>query len=334
MFQEAVAKAPCCVLIDNMDLLCYSRTAAGASELQKRIVACLLTLMDGLGGSAGGEAASAMQGVFVIGTTARIGDIDPAIRRAGRIDKEIEIGVPSSSDRESILLYLLRRAGANVPGLDGSNSDGSTMLPLLSVQEVANLAHGMVGSDLLSVVKEAAYLTLRDRIASLEAGAAGMPGFDTDVRAAADTTSMTPIKGPTGTNIAQPESDEGMDQLVGSLVSEFEDLDVDETEEAPAKYCEPTETVEANLAITDTTGNDSAKLVTTAGSSMVIGRDEVITEAALRRAVSKISPSALREVVIEVPSVRWTDIGGMDGVKQSLREVKSPIGICIDNIGH
>jgi AAA family ATPase len=48
IFSEAAARAPCCILIDNIDLLCYSRTAPGASELQKRIVSCLLTLMDGV----------------------------------------------------------------------------------------------------------------------------------------------------------------------------------------------------------------------------------------------------------------------------------------------
>jgi SpoVK/Ycf46/Vps4 family AAA+-type ATPase len=54
IFSEAAARAPCCILIDNIDLLCYSRTAPGASELQKRIVSCLLTLMDGV--STGAEA--------------------------------------------------------------------------------------------------------------------------------------------------------------------------------------------------------------------------------------------------------------------------------------
>jgi AAA family ATPase len=54
IFSEAAARAPCCILIDNIDLLCYSRTAPGASELQKRIVSCLLTLMDGV--SSGAEA--------------------------------------------------------------------------------------------------------------------------------------------------------------------------------------------------------------------------------------------------------------------------------------
>jgi SpoVK/Ycf46/Vps4 family AAA+-type ATPase len=62
IFLEAAARAPCCILIDNIDLLCYSRTAPGASELQKRIVSCLLTLMDGVSSGAGALPGAASQG--------------------------------------------------------------------------------------------------------------------------------------------------------------------------------------------------------------------------------------------------------------------------------
>lgn len=327
VFQEAADKAPCCVLIDNMDLLCYSRTAAGASELQKRVVACLLTLMDGLGGGDGPASGAApgkggaMQGVFVIGATARVGDIDSAVRRAGRIDKELEIGVPSSPDREAILLHLLQRAGVSVDCTESqpqviseqasvpiNNKEG---LPLAIVHDVAKLAHGMVGSDLLSVVKEAFYLTLRDKDDNLS---------DESLMLKPQAT-VTPNKKPE----ASTTTADSIDLAIGSLASEFEDLDITDEVEAEAEAgvgeqsC-PTPPPTLALSVinpgkccSNPTGNHS--------ETTACNRRGLITESALRRAVSKISPSALREVMIEVPSVRWTDIGGMEGVKQSLREV-------------
>ena len=336
-FQEAAAKAPCCVLIDNIDLICYSRTAVGASELQKRIVACLLTLMDGLdvqpsGGSGQTNAASSStKGVFVIGTTSRIGDIDAAVRRAGRIDKEIEVGVPSSADREAILLQLLTRAGVAIEPLHVSNSGTAYDLTEASVREVAKLAQGMVGSDLLSGVKEAVYLTLKETGSLTRAL---NPGKENKSQ---ESTTHTPTKtvgaSEIGVALLDPE-----DVVISSLAGEFAGLDMegeeeDDSEGSPTVVAEPRANVNAVAAtftvavasastpMTTASAPTSAVESANSSSSGPTGTSRVVTETALRLAGSKISPSALREVVIEVPSVRWTDIGGMEGVKQSLREV-------------
>lgn len=330
VFQEAASKAPCCVLIDNMDLLCYSRTAAGASELQKRIVACLLTLMDGLdvpSDRASTTSGASSKGVFVIGTTSRIGDIDPAVRRAGRIDKEIEIGVPSSVDREAILLQLLTRSGARIltsatpsSAMESSNYD----LSETSVREVAKLAHGMVGADLLSVVKEAFYLTLKTAGSLTKV----LTGHDAD---ASTQIMSTPLKAAPSVpqEVVGVALLDAADEVIGSLASEFAGLDMDEEED------------EHTVGAEDKKDDD---IVSTEDVAVVVGKAEplplrseetvrmletadpskIVTEAALRQAVGKVSPSALREVVIEVPSVKWMDIGGMEGVKQSLREVNKP----------
>ncbi len=346
VFQEAASKSPCCILIDNIDLLCYSRTAVGASELQKRIVACLLTLMDGLdatdsgAASTGADASAKAKSVFVIGTTSRIGDIDAAVRRAGRIDQEIEIGVPSSADREAILLQLLARSGVRIsPSIVPSNAHGDSVhcdLTESTVREVAKLAHGMVGSDLLSVVKEAFYLTLKNagsltKALNNDATAVEAIGVKSEGRA----TGSKSVKGlaveeiEVGVALLEPEDD-----VIGNLANEFADLDVEEDD---AKE----ETVKESVAATpivDTTIVPSAPSAETHLSATVVPPSApeltepavmtaTVTAAALRQAVSRVSPSALREVVIEVPCVRWTDIGGMEPVKQSLREVNYYLSI-------
>jgi SpoVK/Ycf46/Vps4 family AAA+-type ATPase len=293
-------------------------------------------------------------GVFVIGTTARIGDLDSAIRRTGRIDKEIEISVPSSADRGEILLSLLSKAGVSVApdGMThgavndetipsakaGEGSAVSEMAALREsvVRQVAQQAHGMVGADLLSVVKEAFYMTLRQRETTLNS--AGTADTDCPV--------PMPVTAPTATEAVGPK--DTIDISVGNLADEFADLDVDDEHPEPVGgtsksedgAAAPTGTTQttgfsrvspddipvAGVNVTDrpaaTTG------VTTTNSTQALGLvhpsngGALITEAALQQAVRRISPSALREVVIEVPSVRWGDIGGMEGVKQSLREVR------------
>ena len=339
MFQDAASKAPCCVLIDNIDLLCYSRTAVGASELQKRIVACLLTLMDGLDVSDSGatgpaaHASANAKGVFVIGTTSRIGDIDAAVRRAGRIDQEIEIGVPSSADREAILLQLLRRSGVCIcPSNAPSNAhDDSVQYDLTepTVREVANLAHGMVGSDLLSVVKEAFYLTLKNA-GSLTKALNNEPASSTPtiVDSCGDKTEGRVTGSKSAKGLAVEEIEVGVallepdDDVIGNLANEFADLDVEEEEE-DQKTVE--ESVAAAVPVSEIVVEPSTPPVTSDSPSTTEPTEPVVaatvTAAALRQAVSRVSPSALREVVIEVPCVRWTDIGGMETVKQSLREV-------------
>jgi SpoVK/Ycf46/Vps4 family AAA+-type ATPase len=292
--------------------------------------------------------------VFVIGTTARIGDLDSAIRRTGRIDKEIEISVPSSADREELLLSLLTMAGVPVAsdGMSHGAVNGETIpaaeagarsalsgRPALQesvVRQVAQQAHGMVGADLLSVVKEAFYLTLRQREVMLNSA----------VSVAPDSPAVRPVSSPAAAEAVGPK--DTIDISVGNLADEFADLDVDDEHPEPVGgtsksedgAAAPTGTTQttgfsrvspddipvAGVNVTDrpaaTTG------VTTTNSTQALGLvhpsngGALITEAALQQAVRRISPSALREVVIEVPSVRWGDIGGMEGVKQSLREVR------------
>nr|XP_004667079.1 ATPase family protein 2 homolog isoform X1 [Jaculus jaculus] len=140
IFAEAVLRHPSIIFIDELDALCPKREGA-QNEVEKRVVASLLTLMDGIG-SEGSEGR-----VLVLAATNRPHSLDAALRRPGRFDKEIEIGVPSAQDRLDILQKLLRR----VPHL----------LSKAELLQLANRAHGYVGADLKALCNEAGLCALR-----------------------------------------------------------------------------------------------------------------------------------------------------------------------------
>ncbi len=203
VFEEAQQNTPSIIFIDEVDSIAPKREDSG--EVERRVVSQLLTLMDGL--EARGE-------VIVIAATNRPDDIDPALRRPGRFDREIEIGVPNRDARKEILQIHTR----NMP-LDKS----------VDLDWLANVTHGYVGADLEALCKEAAMAALRRVL---------------------------------------PE--------------------IDMTEEEI-----PMETLE----------------------KLVVTREDFNT------ALLTVQPSALREVMIEIPNVKWEDIGGLDEAKQYLKEM-------------
>ncbi|XP_072261900.1 ATPase family gene 2 protein homolog A isoform X2 [Pyxicephalus adspersus] len=134
IFAEASERHPSIIFIDELDALCPKREGA-QNEVEKRVVASLLTLMDGIG-------SEESQGqLLVLGATNRPHSLDPALRRPGRFDKEIEIGVPNSQGR----LDILRRILLNVPH----------QLSVEDLTQLADSAHGYVGADLAALCKEA-----------------------------------------------------------------------------------------------------------------------------------------------------------------------------------
>eukprot|EP00727_Mastigamoeba_balamuthi_P011626 m51a1_g7086 putative atpase aaa (863) ;mRNA; r:15089-17928 len=209
LFGAAQRAAPALVLVDDIDALCPARDAA-TSEVDRRVVSTLLTLMDGV--------ARADRPVFVVATTSRPATLDPALRRAGRFDREIEIGAPSRDAREQMLRLLLRAF---------PNS-----LSPAQLGAVAAAAHGFVGADLSALCREASAQSLRRARAALG----------------------------------------------GSWGAVREALQRGEELEATA------------------TAEDFAQ------------------------ALRSVKPSAMREVVVEVPRVRWGDVGGLEGAKRALRE--------------
>lgn len=209
IFAEARRRSPCIVVLDEVDALCPRREEGGGSEVEKRVVATLLTIMDGMGESNGEEQQE--ERVVVIATTNRPNAIDPALRRPGRFDREIEIGIPDARARFSILKVLLSKSPHEIPDE--------------VLHSIANRAHGYVGADLSAVVREAGTVAIKRFVTS---------------------------------------------------------------HQEPSK-------------ITDTT-------------------DALLKTDDLLAGLSAVQPSAMREVYVEVPAVRWEDIGGQAKVQQKLRE--------------
>jgi len=152
VFEEAEDCAPSIIVIDEVDALVPAREDAG--EVERRVVATLLTLMDGLGGKEGQQAAGTDDGtenqkgkVIVIAATNRPNAIDQALRRPGRFDREIEIGVPDADARLSILKVLLRRT--------------PHQLPDSLLKEIAGKTHGYVGADLSALIHTAGLNAIR-----------------------------------------------------------------------------------------------------------------------------------------------------------------------------
>ncbi|MDF2956100.1 MAG: AAA+-type ATPase [Candidatus Alkanophagales archaeon MCA70_species_2] len=203
IFERAKREAPSIIFIDELDSIAPKREEV-TGEVERRVVAQLLALMDGL--EARGQ-------VVVIGATNRPNALDPALRRPGRFDREIEIGIPDRNGRYEILQIHTR---------------GMPLADDVDLEKLADITHGFVGADLASLCKEAAMHALR-RI---------LPEINLD-------------------------------------------------EEIPAE---------------------------------VIGKLKV-TRKDFEEALRNIEPSALREVFVEIPKVKWEDIGGLEKVKQELKEI-------------
>jgi transitional endoplasmic reticulum ATPase len=204
VFEEAQANAPAIIFIDEIDSIAPKREEV-VGEVEKRVVAQLLALMDGL---------KERGKVIVIGATNRPEALDPALRRPGRFDREIEIPPPDKRARREILAVHTR----NMPLADDVDLD-----------KTAEITHGYTGADLAALVKEAAMNALR--------------------------------------RFLQAEN-------------------IDLNQPIPAEKLEKLKvTMEDFLA-----------------------------------AMKSVQPTLIREVFVEVPEVRWSDIGGLDDVKQELRE--------------
>ncbi len=203
IFKEAEENAPSIIFIDEIDSIAPKREEV-TGEVERRVVAQLLALMDGL--EARGQ-------VIVIGATNRPNALDPALRRPGRFDREIEIKVPDRNARLEILQIHTR---------------GMPLAKDVNLEKLADMTHGFVGADLEALCKEAAMRALRRVLPEIDLEAETIP----------------------------PE-------------------------------------VLAKLEVTMKDFLDALK---------------------------DIEPSALREVLVEVPNVRWHDIGGLKNVKQELRE--------------
>jgi transitional endoplasmic reticulum ATPase len=143
IFEKAAKNAPCIIFIDEIDSLAPDRSAV-EGEVEKRLVAQLLSLMDGF---------SQNKGVILLGATNRPDHLDPALRRPGRFDREIQFRVPDINGRKEILEVLTRA----MP-LDNT----------VDLEFIADRTVGFVGADLKAVCQKAAYTALRRQVPSID----------------------------------------------------------------------------------------------------------------------------------------------------------------------
>lgn len=203
IFKKAEENAPAIIFIDEIDSIAPKREEV-SGEVERRVVAQLLSLMDGM---------SSRGKVVVIGATNRINAIDPALRRPGRFDREIEIGVPDREGRLEILQIHTR---------------GMPLEKDVDLGVIANMSHGFVGADIQAVAKEAGIRALRKVL---------------------------------------PEIDLTTENIPSEILKKI-----------------------------------------------VVTMDDFLS------VIKEIEPSALREVFVEIPDVKWEDIGGLADVKQELQE--------------
>lgn len=203
VFKKAEENAPAIIFIDEIDSIAPKREEV-SGEVERRVVAQLLSLMDGM---------SSRGKVVVIGATNRVNAIDPALRRPGRFDREIEIGVPDKDGRLEILQIHTR---------------GMPLEKDVDLGVISNMSHGFVGADLQAVAKEAGIRALRRVL---------------------------------------PEIDLTTENIPSDILKKI-----------------------------------------------VVTMDDFLS------VIKEIEPSALREVFVEIPDVKWEDIGGLADVKQELQE--------------
>jgi transitional endoplasmic reticulum ATPase len=203
IFDEAASNAPAIIFVDELDSIAPKREDV-SGEVERRVVAQLLTLMDGMQGR---------DNVVVIGATNRPDAIDQALRRPGRFDRELEIGVPDKNGRREIVNIHTR---------------GMPIADDFDMEWILENSYGFVGADIMSLTREAAMKALRRYL---------------------------------------PE------------------IDLDQDEIPP----EVLEKMEVQM-------ND------------------------FKIAIREIEPSALREIYVEIPEVSWADVGGLDEVKERLKE--------------
>jgi transitional endoplasmic reticulum ATPase len=150
IFEQAQENAPSIIFIDEIDSIAPKREEV-SGDVEKRIVSQLLTLMDGI---------SSRGKIVVIGATNRPNAIDPALRRPGRFDREIEIGIPDEKGRLDILSIHTR---------------GMPLTEDVKLESIARITHGFVGADLEALSKEAAMRSLRRILPEIDMQQAKIP---------------------------------------------------------------------------------------------------------------------------------------------------------------
>lgn len=284
VFKSAELSAPSVVFIDELDAIAPTRKDGG-EELSQRMVAALLALIDGVNKN---------HQILVIAATNRPESIDPALRRPGRLDREFEIGVPSPSQRFEILQAILHRMNHSLTNRD--------------LQSLASNTHGFVGADLTALCNEAAMSALR-RYISMRNSANPNEIYHCKQQEPLENghLSMKDIRNTYGSQNSIAPSDSM--QYVSGLLSDMSICS--DNIQKQLGDCTP-----ITNAYGDGRDKSSEAICTRLKESAFLK----VTIDDFEVAKMKVRPSAMREVMLEIPKVCWSDIGGQAEVKQQLKE--------------
>ncbi|CEG71680.1 Putative Ribosome biogenesis ATPase RIX7 [Rhizopus microsporus] len=283
VFEEARDNAPCLLFIDEIDAITPKRETA-QREMERRIVAQLLTCMDDLSWEKLNN-----KPVMIIGATNRPDSLDPALRRAGRFDREISMGVPDEKSRKKILQVLsskLRLSGE------------------FDFDELAKATPGYVGADLQALITAAGVIAVKRIFKHLRS--VGI--LNSDKKEIDGKPSMENM---TTDNDNQEDGNQGEDGA---------SMDIDDTvvEEQPI----PTTTVEEFESQTPLEQiRNISEFIKTHKEPLTEAQLEslAITQDDFKHALKKVQPSSKREGFATVPDVSWDDIGALQFVRDELR---------------
>ncbi|KAL8142988.1 hypothetical protein V2J09_016020 [Rumex salicifolius] len=280
VFDAASKVAPAVIFIDELDAIAPARKEGG-DELSQRVVATLLNLMDGI---------SRTQGLLIIAATNRIDSIEPALRRPGRLDREIEIGVPSPQQRLDIMKTSLNK-------MDHSLVDSE-------VEHLAMVAHGFVGADLAALCNEAAIACLRRYIEHKRS--LDYTFYLKETTQSCNSDSCVSVD---NAHCFKASGDHCLDSDLASA-----SRDVMNSPEYVLSSCS-SQVANENKCAVDVTSVCSISCITDSGEGLLKVSLEDFEKAKMR-----VRPSAMREVMLEVPRVKWEDVGGQEEIKQQLME--------------
>ena len=289
LFEEAIAKAPCLVFIDEIDAITPKRETASRG-MERRIVAQLLTCLDSLTmENTGGQA------VMVIGATNRPDSLDPALRRAGRFDREICMSVPDKNARARILIVL-----CNKLTLDGD----------LDIDLIAKSTPGFVGADLVALTKEAAVIAV-NRIFRKMLSADDDSNTLSKSSSTSSSLSSTSSTSLTTTSTSSTSSTSSSTSTPSTTST---------TSVAPPAYArDRSHSLDERTRVSHRLKN-SGPLTKDELSVLSVTMDDFLA------AVKKVQPSAKREGFATAPNVTFDDIGALQEVRDDLEfSIMQPI---------
>ncbi|KAI8066790.1 P-loop containing nucleoside triphosphate hydrolase protein [Gongronella butleri] len=286
VFEDAKSSAPCLLFIDEIDAITPKRETA-QREMERRIVAQLLTCMDDLAWDKTDN-----KPVMIIGATNRPDSLDPALRRAGRFDREISMGVPDEKAREKILNVL----SGNLR-LEGQ----------FDFAALAKATPGYVGADLQALITTAGVIAVKrifKHLRDLSYHQQQQHQPEQDGAHAAENENDAPV------DCVEDDSME-IDKVEESIPADV--MDVKPIETTSVAEFEAQSALEQLRAISEFIQSHKQPLTPEQLESLSITQDD------FRLALDKVQPSSKREGFATVPDVSWDDIGALQFVRDELR---------------